>query len=144
MSPHFFVILSRKVCLSLRILALLYYHLQRSSFPLFFLVFSFPTSMTTRSDCCFHRKFFPEPSYFCHISSGGPAVSHPSKVVVNNTGQRVGMLFRLCCVVGTFQFRMRRPGTMLVRKPAGRQGWQQMTRRPPQTRNLALMPEHWP
>ena len=56
-------------------MALLQCHCQVVS-SVVFLVSSLPTSVTTRSDCCFHWQLFSKPSYFCHISSGGPAVTH--------------------------------------------------------------------
>ena len=45
-----------------------------SSFLLFLLVSTLPTSETNCSDRCFNRKLLPEPSYFHHTLSGGGAV----------------------------------------------------------------------
>ena len=72
----FLVILSRQVCFSPSTMALLHHHRQGSYFHMSFLVSSFPTSVTARSDFCFHRQLFPKLSYFCHISSGVPTVPH--------------------------------------------------------------------
>ena len=58
------VILSRQVFFSTSIMALLHRHRQKSPFPLFFLVYSLPMSVTTCLDRCFHWQLFPEPSYF--------------------------------------------------------------------------------
>ena len=108
-----------QVCFSPRIMALLHHHRWQLSFPLFSLVSSLPSSVTTRLDRFFHWKLFPDPSYFHHISSGGPPAPHHFQCVGGYVGQRVGMLCRLCCVVGTFRGLMRRPWPMPMRQPAG-------------------------
>ena len=70
-------ILSRQVFFSSRTMASLHHHHHWwLSFIFFILVSSSPTSVATHLDRCFYQKFNPEPLYFHHISSGGPAVPH--------------------------------------------------------------------
>ena len=52
------------------------YHRRWSSFPWNLLVSSSPTSVTTRSDRCYHWQFNPKPSYF-HNPAGGRDGSGP-------------------------------------------------------------------
>ena len=40
------------------------------SFPSKLLISLSPTSVTTRSDSCYHQKFNPRPSYFHHLAGG--------------------------------------------------------------------------
>ena len=84
------------------------HHRQRSYFLLFLLVSAFPTSVTTCLDCCFHWKLIPEPSYFHHMPSGGPAVPNHFNVGIDNVWQMVRMICLLWCMFGTLWFQLRR------------------------------------
>ena len=138
----FLIVLSGKVCFSPRTMALLHrHHCQQSSIPLFFLVSLFPKSVTTRLDCYFYWQFFPDPSYFHHISSGGPAALHHFQCgggkFWSEVWDALPPLQR-----GPDILVPNEKGVANAEATTGR-GWgcQGTARRPPQTRILALMPE---
>ena len=96
--------------------------------------------MTTRSDCCFHCKFIPEPSCFYHISSGGPDVPEHFEC----GGGKFRTEGHAALPPLPLDWDILVPNEMGVAdsrdKTGWGRGWQRKIQRPPQTRIPALMP----
>ena len=141
-SLFFLVILSRQVFFSPRSMVLLNRHQSRwSSFPLFVLVFSLPTIVTTHSYRFFHQKFFPESSYFHHISSGGPTVPHHFQCGGGQFWAEVQDALPPLQCGWDILVPNEKGMDDAEATTSGGQGWQRTTRRPPRMRMPALAPE---
>ena len=70
-------ILLRQVFFSPRKMAFFHcYHRRQLTFPSNLSIYLSPTSVTCRSDLCYHRQFNPKPLYFHHLVGGRVAEVH--------------------------------------------------------------------